>query len=63
MGQNNPRTVSAALEQELFDFVENYRWDNRVTRASIVTQAVEEWALKHGYNKRESVSQTGTIIS
>ena len=42
--------IAAKIEVRLSDFVEDYRWTNRVeTRAEIVTEALLEWAQRRGY--------------
>lgn len=50
MGTNNARTASAALTQALFDFIEDYRWLHRKKRSEILVEALEDWAVKQGFN-------------
>lgn len=55
MSTNNATTVSAALNEDLFNFVEDYRWSNRKKRSEILVEAIEDWAIRHGFDA-ETVS-------
>lgn len=39
--------VSGTVTQELYDAIEDHRWDIRKTRAQVITLAVEEYAANH----------------
>ncbi len=53
--KKKPSTVSAAIDNELFDWMEDFRWNHRMTKTEVVVEAMNEWASKRGYPKeRES---------
>lgn len=47
--KKRPNTVSAAIEEPLFAWMEDYRWDHRMTKTEVIVEAVSEWAAKRGY--------------
>jgi hypothetical protein len=48
-------TVSAKLPDDLFTFIENYRWDNRLTKTQVVIDALDEWAKGKGFKQAEDM--------
>lgn len=46
---NNTTMISAKLPPPLYEFVEDYRWDNRLTKSGIIILALTDWATSKGY--------------
>lgn len=47
--KKRPSTVSAAIDNDLFIWMEDFRWNNRMTKTEVVVEAMNEWAAKRGY--------------
>ena len=47
--KKKPSTVSAAIDNDLFVWMEDFRWTNRMTKTEVVVEAMNEWAAKRGY--------------
>lgn len=48
--KKKPSTVSAAIDNDLFVWMEDFRWTNRMTKTEVVVEAMNEWAIKRGYS-------------
>ena len=42
------KTVAARIPEELFEALENYRWETRCTMGGLITQIIIEWADEAG---------------
>ena len=42
------KTVAARIPEELFEALENYRWETRRTMGGLITQIIIEWADEAG---------------
>ena len=38
------KTVAARIPEDLFEALENYRWETRRTMGGLITQIIIEWA-------------------
>ena len=54
--RKKPSTVSAAIDNDLFEWMEDWRWTNRYTKTEVVVEAMTEWASKRGYSSKPSPS-------
>ena len=48
--RKKPSTVSAAIDNDLFVWMEDFRWSNRMTKTEVVVEAMNEWAAKRGFS-------------
>lgn len=48
--KKKPNTVSAAIEDNLFQFMEDYRWANRMSKTEVVVSALTAWAKTKGFD-------------
>lgn len=42
------RTVAARIPEDLFEALENYRWETRCTMGGLITRIIIEWADEAG---------------
>ena len=42
------KTVAARIPEDLFEALENYRWETRCTMGGLITQIVTDWAAENG---------------
>lgn len=49
--------VSAKLPDDLLVFVEDYRWNNRLTRSQVIIEAITDWAKTKGFVPSESENE------
>ena len=42
------KTVAARIPEDLFEALENYRWETRRTMGGLITQIIIEWAVENG---------------
>ena len=42
------KTVAARIPEDLFEALENYRWETRRTMGGLITQIIIEWADEAG---------------
>ena len=42
------KTVAARIPEDLFEALENYRWETRRTMGGLITQIVTDWADEAG---------------
>ena len=42
------KTVAARVPADLFEALENHRWETRCTMGGLVTQIITDWAIESG---------------
>ena len=45
--------ISTTIPRDVYDFVDNLHWTERRSVASIVREAIRDWAAAHGYGTVE----------
>lgn len=45
--------ISTTIPREIYDFVDNLHWTERRSLASIVREAIRDWAVARGYGTVE----------
>lgn len=45
--------ISTTIPREIYDFVDNLHWTERRSLASIVREAIRDWAMARGYGTVE----------
>lgn len=45
--------ISTTIPRDVYDFVDNLHWTERRSVASIVREAIRDWAVAHGYGRVE----------
>lgn len=43
-------TLAAVVDPALAEFVDSKHWEMRRAKGAIVTEAIQEWAEKHGFS-------------
>lgn len=51
--KKNNKAMNVSIPADLFEFIEDYRWENRFERSKIATIALEEWAFARGFEPGE----------
>lgn len=49
MPATHATNVSAKLPDDLYAFIEDYRWSNRLTKTQVMIDALTEWAATKGF--------------
>jgi hypothetical protein len=44
-------TIACTVPKALAAFIEDYRWENRLSRSEVVAKALAEWAGQNGFPK------------
>ena len=42
------KTVAARVPEDLFEALENHRWETRCTMGGLITQIITDWAIAEG---------------
>jgi hypothetical protein len=46
--------VSGTVTPELHEFIEEFRWSNRMSKSDVINAALVEWGGKHGFSQPEA---------
>lgn len=42
------RNISSTIPEPVYNFMDDYRWGNRLSLASVIREACRDWAVAHG---------------
>lgn len=51
MTEDRMCNISTTIPRDIYDYVDDKHWRERRSIASIVREAIRDWALAHGYTE------------